>query len=156
MNQLSPIIGLCSVFYPRSSSGYVSKTYIKIIRMKFAQLIFYILWQRSSLHWMWGEEKLLSHVWPFVTPWTIQSMEFSRPEYWEWVAFPFSRGSAPPRNQTQIFCITGRFFTSWATNYPKTLCRVHYCPSTWQACHTEIQQGSSFDVIALLCSSGNW
>ena len=24
----------------------------------------------------------LSHVWLFVTPWVIQSMEFSRPEYW--------------------------------------------------------------------------
>jgi len=28
------------------------------------------------------------------TPWTIQSMEFSRPEYWSWVTFPFSRGSS--------------------------------------------------------------
>ena len=26
--------------------------------------------------------KSLSRVWFFVTPWTIQSMEFSRPEYW--------------------------------------------------------------------------
>ena len=26
--------------------------------------------------------KSLSHVWLFATPWTIQSMEFSRPEYW--------------------------------------------------------------------------
>ena len=26
--------------------------------------------------------KSLSRVWLFVTPWTIQSMEFSRPEYW--------------------------------------------------------------------------
>ena len=26
--------------------------------------------------------KLISHVWLFVTPWTIQAMEFSRPEYW--------------------------------------------------------------------------
>ena len=29
--------------------------------------------------WKW---KLLSHVWLFATPWTIQSMKFSRPEYW--------------------------------------------------------------------------
>ena len=27
-----------------------------------------------------------------------------------WVAFPFSRGSFQPRDQTQVFCITGRFF----------------------------------------------
>ena len=26
--------------------------------------------------------KLLSRVWLFVTPWTIQFIEFSRPEYW--------------------------------------------------------------------------
>ena len=29
----------------------------------------------------------------------------------EWVAFPFSRGSPQPRDQTQGFHITGRFFT---------------------------------------------
>ena len=33
----------------------------------------------------------------------------------EWVAFPFSRGSSQPRDGTQIPCIAGRFFTSWAT-----------------------------------------
>ena len=33
---------------------------------------------------MWSEVKLksLSHVRLFATPWTIQSMEFSRPEDW--------------------------------------------------------------------------
>ena len=33
----------------------------------------------------------------------------------EWVAYPFSRGSSQPRNQTGVSCITGGFFTSWAT-----------------------------------------
>ena len=33
----------------------------------------------------------------------------------EWVAFPFSRGSCQPRDQTQVSCIAGGFFTSWAT-----------------------------------------
>ena len=33
----------------------------------------------------------------------------------EWVAIPFSRGSSQPRDQTQVSCISGRFFTSWAT-----------------------------------------
>ena len=32
----------------------------------------------------------------------------------EWVAFPFSRGSSQPRDQTQVSRIAGRFFTSWA------------------------------------------
>ena len=33
----------------------------------------------------------------------------------EWVAFPFSRGSSQPRDQTQVFHIALGFFTSWAT-----------------------------------------
>ena len=33
----------------------------------------------------------------------------------EWVAFPFFRGSSQPRDQTQVSCIAGGFFTSWAT-----------------------------------------
>ena len=33
----------------------------------------------------------------------------------EWVAFPPSRGSSQPRDQTHVSHIAGRFFTSWAT-----------------------------------------
>ena len=33
----------------------------------------------------------------------------------EWVAFPFSRGSSQPRDQTQVSRIAGGFFTSRAT-----------------------------------------
>ena len=33
----------------------------------------------------------------------------------EWVAFPFSRTSSQPRDQTQVFYNAGRFFTSRAT-----------------------------------------
>ena len=32
----------------------------------------------------------------------------------EGVAFPFSRGSSQPRDQTQVFHIAGGFFTNWA------------------------------------------
>ena len=30
----------------------------------------------------------------------------------DWVAFPFSGGSSQSRDQTQVSCIAGRFFTS--------------------------------------------
>ena len=33
------------------------------------------------------------------------------PRILEWVAYPFSRGSSCPRNQTGVSCIAGRFFT---------------------------------------------
>ena len=31
----------------------------------------------------------------------------------EWVAFPFSRGSSQPRDQTQVSYIAGELFTNW-------------------------------------------
>ena len=39
----------------------------------------------------------------------------------EWVAFAFSfsRGSSQPRDWTQVSCLAGGFFTSWATGKPK-------------------------------------
>ena len=33
----------------------------------------------------------------------------------KWVAVPFSRESSQPRDQTQVSCIAGGFFTSWVT-----------------------------------------
>ena len=37
----------------------------------------------------------------------------------EWVAIPFSRGASWPRNRTWGSCITGKFFTIWATREAK-------------------------------------
>ena len=33
----------------------------------------------------------------------------------EWVAIPSSRDSSRPKDQTHVSCITGRFFSHWAT-----------------------------------------
>ena len=35
----------------------------------------------------------------------------------EWVAIPFSRGSFLPRDQTQVSCIAGRFFSVWTSMF---------------------------------------
>ena len=37
------------------------------------------------------------------------------PRILKWVAYPFPGGSSQPRDWTHIPCITGRFYTSWAT-----------------------------------------
>ena len=55
---------------------------------KFIAINVYIKKQRK---WKW---KSLSRIWLFMTPWTIQSMEFSRPEYWSGLPFP-SSGDLP-------------------------------------------------------------
>ena len=61
------------------------------------------LWAVFFAKWSEVKWKSFSSVWLFVTLWTIQSMEFSRPEY------------RIPRHQTQVSHIAGGFFTSWAT-----------------------------------------
>ena len=50
-------------------------------------------WSSEHAHtnWKW---KVLSHVRLFATPWTIQAMKFSRPEYWNGEPFP-SPGDLP-------------------------------------------------------------
>ena len=35
------------------------------------------------------------------------------PRILDWVAYPFSRESSQPRNQTRVSCIPSRFFTNW-------------------------------------------
>ena len=40
----------------------------------------------------------------------------------EWVAISFSRSSSQPRDQTQVSCIAGRFFTDWQAYF-----LVHRC-----------------------------
>ena len=49
---------------------------------------------------------------------TVQG--FLQAKILEWVAFPFSRGSSQPRDWTQVSCIAGGFFTSWATGEAHT------------------------------------
>ena len=58
--------------------------------------------------------KLLSRVQLFATLWTIQSNGILQARILEWVAFPFSRESSQPRDQTQVSHIAGGLFTSWA------------------------------------------
>ena len=63
---------------------------------------------------------LFSRVQLFVPPWTVAHQaslftNFSRQEYWEWVAIAYSRVSSQPRDGTRISyvsCIAGRFFTT--------------------------------------------
>ena len=53
-------------------------------------------------------------------PWTAAhqaslSMGILQARILEWIAMPSSRGSSQPRNQSQVSCIAGGFFTVWAT-----------------------------------------
>ena len=80
-------------------------------------LKFLMLWQNSpEVSWKW---KLLSQGQLFVTPMDYIVHVILQARILEGVAFSFSRGSSQPRGRTQVSCIAGGFFTSWATRKPK-------------------------------------
>ena len=63
---------------------------------------------------------VFSHVLLFVTLWTVGyqaplSMGILQARILEWVAMPSSRGSSQPQDRTEVSCITGGYFTIWAT-----------------------------------------
>ena len=60
----------------------------------------------------------------FVTPLDHTVHEILQGRILAWVAFPFSRASSQPRDQTQVSCIAGGFFTSRATREAPDLSRV--------------------------------
>ena len=66
---------------------------------------------------------VFSHVWLFVTPWTVAHraslfMAILQARILEWLAMPSSRGSSQPRDQTQVSRTAGGFFTVWVTRKP--------------------------------------
>ena len=66
--------------------------------------------------------------------WILYHLSYQgSPRILEWVAFPFSRESSQLRSQTRVSCISGGFFTSWATR--EATDRSQYgaitAPHTW-------------------------
>jgi len=60
----------------------------------------------------------------------------SQARIWEWVAIPLSRGSAWPRDQTQVSCTAGRFFFLILFIFNLGIIAFQYCigfyqTSTW-------------------------
>ena len=98
-----------SVYMPRRgiTGAYGSSIF------SFLRSLHTVLYSGYKVKW-----KSLSHVRLFVTPQTIQYMEFSRPEYWSGWPFP-SPGDLPnPGIETQVSRIAVGFFTSWTTGKP--------------------------------------
>ena len=70
--------------------------------------------------------KSLSRVQLFATPWTVAYQALRslsvhgifQARALEWVAISFSRESSRPRDQTQVSCIAGEFFTAEASGKP--------------------------------------
>ena len=94
-----------------------------------------------------SESQLLSHVPLFVTPWTIQSMEF-----WTGVGSRFSRGSSQPRDWTQVSHITGGFLPAEPWGKPKNtgVGNLFLLQQKWNKVWS-IQPSVQFSSVAQLC-----
>ena len=78
----------------------------------------------------------------------------------EWVAFPISRGSSQPRDQTQVSCIAGRFFTNWATREAQEYWSGQTSPadllySPWNSPGQYTGEGRGKDWVVFPFSSGS-
>ena len=75
----------------------------------------------------------------------------------EWVAMLFSRESSWPRDQTQIPCIAGRFFTIWATR--EASLKVEYILKVWRTL-SEVVLSSNLilksQVLSMMTSLSPW
>ena len=71
---------------------------------------FYLCWLKN----MWSEVKVGQSCSTLCDPMDYTVHGILQARILEWVAIPFSR-SSQPRDWTQVSCITGGFFTSWAT-----------------------------------------
>ena len=90
---------------------------------------------------------LLSPVRPFATPWTIAcqaplSMGILQARILEWVAMPLSRKSSQSRDQAQVSCIVGRFFTDWATREAQEYWRGQPIPIAGDLLNLGTERGS--------------
>ena len=81
-------------------------------------------WPSSTLICQLVTQSLSRLVWLCETPWMVAhqaplSTGILQARILEWVAMPSSKGSSWPRDQTQVSCIAGRFFTIQATREPQ-------------------------------------
>ena len=81
--------------------------------------------------WKW---KLLSRVRLFATPWTIQSMEFSRPEYWSGSPFP-SPGDLPnPGMEPRSPALQADSLPAEPKEKPRLKRPVYFCSESRNPC----------------------
>ena len=78
-------------------------------------------WMASLPQWTWSEVKVTQSCPALCDPMDYTVRGILQARILEWVAFSFSRGSSQTRDQTQVSCIAGGFFTSWATREARSM-----------------------------------
>ena len=91
-------------------------------------------WDRTTRIWSNQKWKSRSSVQLFVTPWTKQSMEFSRPEYWSGLPFP-SPGDLPnPGIELRSFSSQADSLLSEPSGKPRNSQTIFQCG--WTILHS--------------------
>ena len=115
-------------------------------------------WKVSDIYHNKVKVKLLSRVRLFATPWTVAhqappSMGFSKQEYWSGLPFP-SPGDFPdpgiePKSPAlqAVSCLSGGFFTDWATRKA-----LHVVKSIYLSIHTHICMSIISGCVLSHCS----
>ena len=80
---------------------------------------------------------VLSHVWLFVTPWTVAnqtllSMEFSRQEYWSGLLCPPPGDLPNPGIEPTSPALAGKFFTAPPVKPCISLSKLYYLFRSWK------------------------
>ena len=101
LNNIFQNLWLCHNLYETFSWEYFYKTFLSFLC--FSNLTLNNESESHSVCWT------LCHAMDYTVHRILQA------KILEWVAFPFSRRSSQPRDQTQVSLIAGGFFTSWTT-----------------------------------------
>ena len=108
------------------------------------QIVIFLDWKMS----MWKWKPILCN------PMNCKVHEILQTRILEWVVFPFFRASSQPGDWTQVSCIAGRFFTSWATRGARTslvTCYNILSVLCWECSHRQLQ--GYWSVLSLLAVS---
>ena len=94
-----------------------SKKYTHLIKTGLWSTAYKLFLLSENINQLWialKREDSLRSLWTVVSPgYSVRGILQAR--ILKWVAIPFFRGSSWPRDQTQVSCVAGRFFTIWVT-----------------------------------------
>ena len=79
------------------------------------------------------------------------SMEFSRQDYWSGLPFPLPGVFPPPRDRTLVSCISGGFFTIWATREAPKNVNTPFKDITSYCKHIATKSGSVSKKVTTSC-----
>ena len=152
---------ICSLFYYEvtfKGCSLKKKCIFSMVRLLLSLLSAYIV---AILFPFLVLVKSLSRVW-LLPGFSIHGVFQAR--ILEWVAISFSRGSSPPRDQTQVSCIEGRCFTLSATREVLRLVNMFkswfnflslggftYVTSSICGQHLSLSPPSSSLIIPMIC-----